>query len=77
MSQESLTRSKEPRWNKNIERAEQANLATSPCWLHDTACWCWVCCQLHMPNTIPAQETDNSPAKLVFLPNLQRAYWAG
>lgn len=30
-----------------------------------------------MPNTPPAQETGNSQARLAFLPNLQRPYWAG
>lgn len=51
--------------------AEQANLAMSPCWPHDTTCRCWVCCQLRVPSATPAQGAANSPARLALLPNLQ------
>lgn len=51
--------------------AEQANLAMSPCWPYDTTCRCWVCCQLRVPSTAPAQGAANSPARLALLPNLQ------
>lgn len=51
--------------------AEESNLAMSRCWPHDTARWCWVCCQLRVPNTTPAEGAANSPARLALLPNLQ------